>query len=86
MDIHCRFPPHLTLFQDAKMNFWWVNHSQTFRQEFFGKYIWSTAPTWIYMGRMWLAAISQWRDVFLVQGNDHTIPGFTAHASNKRAA
>ena len=23
------------------MNFWWVNHSQTFRQEFFGKYIWS---------------------------------------------
>lgn len=22
------------------MNFWWVNHSQTFRQEFFGKYIW----------------------------------------------
>src|SRR5436190_2121201 len=23
------------------MNFWWVNHSQTFRHEFFGKYIWS---------------------------------------------
>ncbi len=23
------------------MNFWWVNHKQTFRQEFFGKYIWS---------------------------------------------
>jgi hypothetical protein len=23
------------------MNFWWVNHSQTFRQEFTGKYIWS---------------------------------------------
>jgi len=23
------------------MKFWWVNHSQTFRQEFFGKYIWS---------------------------------------------
>jgi hypothetical protein len=23
------------------MNFWWVNHNQTFRQEFFGKYIWS---------------------------------------------
>lgn len=23
------------------MNFWWVNHSQTFRQEFGGKYIWS---------------------------------------------
>jgi putative restriction endonuclease len=23
------------------MNFWWVNHSQTFRLEFFGKYIWS---------------------------------------------
>lgn len=22
------------------MNFWWVNHKQTFRQEFFGKYIW----------------------------------------------
>lgn len=22
------------------MNFWWVNHSQTFHQEFFGKYIW----------------------------------------------
>jgi putative restriction endonuclease len=23
------------------VNFWWVNHSQTFRHEFFGKYIWS---------------------------------------------
>lgn len=23
------------------MNFWWVNHSQTFRHEFYGKYIWS---------------------------------------------
>ncbi|MFN7141762.1 MAG: HNH endonuclease [Limisphaerales bacterium] len=23
------------------MRFWWVNHKQTFRQEFFGKYIWS---------------------------------------------
>jgi len=23
------------------MNFWWVNHKQTFRQEFYGKYIWS---------------------------------------------
>jgi putative restriction endonuclease len=23
------------------MNFWWVNHSKTFRQEFPGKYIWS---------------------------------------------
>jgi putative restriction endonuclease len=23
------------------MNFWWVSHSQTFRHEFFGKYIWS---------------------------------------------
>ena len=23
------------------MNFWWVNHSQTFRHEFLGKYIWS---------------------------------------------
>ena len=23
------------------MNFWWVNHKQTFRQEFFGKFIWS---------------------------------------------
>ncbi len=23
------------------MNFWWVNHNQTFRQEFFGRYIWS---------------------------------------------
>jgi putative restriction endonuclease len=23
------------------MKFWWVNHKQTFRQEFFGKYIWS---------------------------------------------
>jgi hypothetical protein len=23
------------------MNFWWVNHKQSFRQEFFGKYIWS---------------------------------------------
>lgn len=23
------------------MNFWWVNHNQTFRQEFNGKYIWS---------------------------------------------
>jgi len=23
------------------MNYWWVNHSQTFRHEFFGKYIWS---------------------------------------------
>src|SRR4030095_13331666 len=23
------------------MNFWWVNHSQTFRHEFFGQYIWS---------------------------------------------
>jgi putative restriction endonuclease len=23
------------------MNFWWVNQSQTFRHEFFGKYIWS---------------------------------------------
>jgi hypothetical protein len=23
------------------MNFWWINHKQTFRQEFFGKYIWS---------------------------------------------
>ena len=23
------------------MNFWWVNHKQTFRQEFNGKYIWS---------------------------------------------
>jgi len=23
------------------MNFWWVNHKQTFRHEFFGKYIWS---------------------------------------------
>ena len=23
------------------MNFWWVNHKQTFKQEFFGKYIWS---------------------------------------------
>jgi putative restriction endonuclease len=23
------------------MNFWWVNHKQTFRQEFHGKYIWS---------------------------------------------
>jgi len=23
------------------MNFWWVNHKQTFRQEFFGQYIWS---------------------------------------------
>ena len=23
------------------MNFWWVNPSQTFRREFFGKYIWS---------------------------------------------
>jgi hypothetical protein len=23
------------------MNFWWVNQSQTFRYEFFGKYIWS---------------------------------------------
>jgi putative restriction endonuclease len=23
------------------MNVWWVNHNQTFRQEFFGKYIWS---------------------------------------------
>jgi putative restriction endonuclease len=23
------------------MNFWWVNHSQTFRHEFRGKYIWS---------------------------------------------
>jgi len=23
------------------MNFWWVNHKQTFQQEFFGKYIWS---------------------------------------------
>jgi hypothetical protein len=22
------------------MNFWWVNHKQTFKQEFFGKYIW----------------------------------------------
>jgi putative restriction endonuclease len=22
------------------MNFWWVNHKQTFRHEFFGKYIW----------------------------------------------
>jgi hypothetical protein len=22
------------------MNFWWVNHSQTFRQEFIGKYVW----------------------------------------------
>ena len=21
--------------------YWWVNHKQTFRQEFFGKYIWS---------------------------------------------
>lgn len=24
-----------------KMNFWWVNHKRTFRQEFAGKYIWS---------------------------------------------
>jgi hypothetical protein len=23
------------------MNFWWVNHKQTFRQEFYRKYIWS---------------------------------------------
>ena len=23
------------------MNYWWVNHSQTFRHEFFGKYVWS---------------------------------------------
>ena len=23
------------------MNFWWVNHKQTFKYEFFGKYIWS---------------------------------------------
>src|SRR5260221_14783916 len=23
------------------MNFWWVNHKQTFRHEFVGKYIWS---------------------------------------------
>lgn len=23
------------------MNFWWVNHKQTFRQEFYGKFIWS---------------------------------------------
>jgi putative restriction endonuclease len=23
------------------MNFWWVNHNQTFRQEFLGKYVWS---------------------------------------------
>jgi hypothetical protein len=23
------------------MIFWWVNHKQTFRQEFGGKYIWS---------------------------------------------
>lgn len=23
------------------MKFWWVNHKQTFRQEFFGKFIWS---------------------------------------------
>jgi len=22
------------------MKFWWVNHKQTFRQEFFGKYMW----------------------------------------------
>lgn len=22
------------------MNFWWVNHKQTFQQEFYGKYIW----------------------------------------------
>ena len=24
-----------------QMNSWWVNHSQTFRHEFFGRYIWS---------------------------------------------
>ena len=23
------------------MNYWWVNHKQTFRQEFGGKYVWS---------------------------------------------
>ena len=23
-----------------KMNYWWVNHKQTFRQEFGGKYVW----------------------------------------------
>ena len=22
------------------MNYWWVNHKQTFRQEFGGKYVW----------------------------------------------
>jgi len=27
--------------RQATMNFWWVNHSQTFRHEFFGKHIWS---------------------------------------------
>jgi putative restriction endonuclease len=25
----------------GKMNSWWVNHKQTFRHEFLGKYIWS---------------------------------------------
>jgi hypothetical protein len=28
-------------YHGQKMNFWWVNHKKTFRQEFDGKYIWS---------------------------------------------
>lgn len=27
-------------YEEFQMNYWWVNHKQTFRQEFGGGYIW----------------------------------------------